>query len=92
MAVKTVYIVERKGIETLRTDDKRKADAYDKMLDVSDEIYNLISTSGLNLKESDLEDLSVFLAKNKETTQKILKGQKFIKSEEKSEEKHEEKD
>ena len=81
MAVKTMYIVERKGEEVLKTANKKEADAYDRMLDISDEIYELFEGSEIEMDEKTKEDLSIYIAKNIEIMTKHLKGQKLNKEE-----------
>lgn len=80
MAVKVLYIVERGGKEVMSFADKKEADAYDKMLDISDEVFTLIEGSGVELEETMREDLSIFLAKNKEVLKKVLNGQTLEKA------------
>lgn len=81
MAIITYYIVERKGVEVLKTVDRKEADKYDRMLDISDELMQLIEDAPLNKKidENELEELCIHLAKNKEMVSKILRGQKLEK-------------
>lgn len=81
MTVKTMYVVERKGEEVLNTANKKEADAYDKMLDISDEIYELFEDSDIEIDDKTKEDLSIYIAKNKEVVAKLLKGQKLNKEE-----------
>lgn len=66
MAVETRYVVVRNGEELLSTTDKKKADEYDKMLDMADSLFDLMGNSGLELDESLQEKLSVYLAENKD--------------------------
>lgn len=80
MTVKVLYIVERGGEEVVSFADKKEADAYDKMLDISDEVFTLIEESKVELNEDLREDLSIFLAKNKEVLKKVLNGQTLEKA------------
>lgn len=66
MAVETRYVVLRNGEEVLSTTDKKKADEYDKMLDMADSLFDLMGNSGLEIDESLQEKLSVYLAENKD--------------------------
>lgn len=77
MAVIVQYIVERRGKSVMTFTSKKEADAYDKMLDIGDELYSLIENSGLEIDDKKKEELSIFLAKNKDTLGKVLKGQKI---------------
>lgn len=45
---------------------KAEADAYDKMLDMADELFELIGKSDLIEDEGKQEELSLFLAQHKE--------------------------
>lgn len=56
--------------------DKRSADNYDKMLDMADAVYSLLESSPISLSESDREELSVFLAEQREETLVALQAKK----------------
>ncbi|MBU1168223.1 MAG: YebG family protein [Proteobacteria bacterium] len=77
MAVVVKYIVVRNGVEKMTFTSKKEADAYDKMLDIADDLYEFIGTAGLDIKEELLEDLSLFLSQNKDPVMNILKGIKL---------------
>jgi hypothetical protein len=66
MAVIVKYVVERNGEEKMTFTSKAEADAYDKMLDMADELFNLISGSNLIEDDEKQEELSLYLAKNKD--------------------------
>ncbi|MCJ2377781.1 YebG family protein [Vibrio sp. ZSDZ34] len=66
MAVIVKYVVERNGEEKMTFTSKAEADAYDKMLDMADELFNLLSESKLLEDEGKQEELSLFLAQRKE--------------------------
>jgi len=71
------YIVkDNKGAERLRTNDKKAADAYDKALDNADRLQELLRHDKVlpNLSESDLEELTIYLALNAKNVERILKG------------------
>lgn len=74
MSIITKYVVEHKGVEKLVTTDKKEADKYDKMLDVADNLATYIEAKGIKLDNDVLEDLSILLAKNKDTLSKLLRG------------------
>jgi dsDNA-binding SOS-regulon protein len=74
MAVITQYVVQHKGVEKLVTTDKKKADQYDKMLEVADNLSTYIQAKGINLGDDVAEELSIILAKNKDSVTKLLKG------------------
>ncbi|WP_038174942.1 MULTISPECIES: YebG family protein [Vibrio] len=66
MAVIVKYVVERNGEEKMTFTSKAEADAYDKMLDMADELFVLLGKSELLEEEGKQEDLAMFLAQNKE--------------------------
>lgn len=74
MAVITQYVVQHKGVEKLVTTNKKEADQYDKMLDVADNLSMYISAKGITLGEDVAEELTILLAKNKDSVGKLLKG------------------
>lgn len=78
MAVIVRYIVERNGVEKMTFTTKKEADAYDKMLDIADNLFEFIESAELDIDESKIEDLSLFLAENKDTTLSLLRGVKPI--------------
>ncbi len=71
------YIVkDKKGVEKLRTADKKAADAYDKALDNADLLGQLLRHDNVlpKLKEDDLEALTIYLALNAKNVERALKG------------------
>jgi hypothetical protein len=74
MAVITQYVVQHKGVDKLVTTDKKEADQYDKMLEIADNLTTYIHAKGLDLSEDVAEELSIILAKNKDSVAKLLKG------------------
>jgi uncharacterized protein len=66
MAVIVKYVVERNGEEKMTFTSKAEADAYDKMLDISDELFSLLGKSELVVDEANQEALALYLAQNKE--------------------------
>ena len=79
MAVITKYVVVRNGVELDKEFlVKKEADAYDKMLDAADSLAAFIRDGDLviELDDSSIDALSVFLAKNGPEVVRILKGVK----------------
>ena len=74
MAVITQFVVVREGVEKMTFTSKKEADAYDKMLDIADNLFPFIQNSDLNLEENTLEQLSFYLASNKDDLLSLLKG------------------
>lgn len=71
------YIVkDKRGVEKLRTADKKAADAYDKALDNAELLQQLLRHDNVlpKLKEDDLETLTIYLALNAKNVEKALKG------------------
>jgi len=71
------YIVkDHKGVEKLRTADKKAADAYDKALDNADILQQLFRHDQVlpSLSDDDLESLTVYLALNAKNIERALKG------------------
>jgi dsDNA-binding SOS-regulon protein len=79
MAVIVKYIVVRNGEEKMTFATKKEADAYDKMLDIADNLFEFLDKSKIKLNENQLEDISLLLAEKKDKVMTILKGQKTIK-------------
>lgn len=77
MAVITRYIVIRNGIELDQIfTDKKEAEAYDKMLEASENIAKLIKEGEHDVQADDetIDAISIFLAKNAPEVTKILKS------------------
>lgn len=71
------YIVkDRNGVERLRTTDKKAADAYDKALDNADRLAQLLRGDRVlpQLSEADMEELTIYLARNAKNVERVLKG------------------
>lgn len=66
MAVIIKYVVERNGEEKMTFTSKTDADSYDKMLDMADDLFDLLEKSTLINDETQLEEISLFLAQNRE--------------------------
>ncbi len=74
MAVIVKYIVVRNGEEKMTFATKKEADAYDKMLDIADNLFEFLEKSKTKLNENQLEDISLLLAENKDMLIPILRG------------------
>ncbi len=71
------YVVrDRKGVERLRTTDKKAADAYDKALETAERLADLLRQDRVlpDLSEPDMEELTIYLARNARNVERILKG------------------
>ncbi|MBK5938170.1 YebG family protein [Halochromatium roseum] len=71
------YIVKDKhGTERLRTADKKAADAYDKALEIADRLAQLLRDDQIlpALPDADLEELTIYLARNARNVERVLKG------------------
>ena len=55
---------------------KKEADAYDKLLDISDQMYTFLQSSKLEMSADQFEELSFYLAKNREKVVGLLRGGK----------------
>jgi uncharacterized protein len=53
---------------------KKEADAYDRVIEAAAELAELIELSGVAIDEYDLEELTIYLARNSLILRKILKG------------------
>ncbi|MGL4206447.1 MAG: YebG family protein [Aeromonadaceae bacterium] len=77
MAVEIKYVVVRNGEEKMTFVSKKEADAYDKMLDLADELTQLLAGAPIALDETQQEALALFLAQQREQLTLILKGGKL---------------
>lgn len=71
------YIVrDTNGVERLRTTDKKAADAYDKALENADRLAKLLRDDQVlpNLSDTDLEELTIYLARNAKNVERVLRG------------------
>ncbi|WP_371376361.1 YebG family protein [Thalassotalea aquiviva] len=76
MAVESRFVVIRNGVEVETFMDKKSADEYDKMLDMADSLSELFEQSALELNETQLEDISIYLAKHREDVLVALQAKK----------------
>ena len=74
MAVEIKYVVVRGGVEKMTFASKKEADAYDKMLDMADELGLLLQQGPVTLDEKQCEALGLYLAQQREPLSQILKG------------------
>jgi dsDNA-binding SOS-regulon protein len=75
MAVEVRYLVIRDGKEVGMYTSKKEADAHDKMLDIAENLFSFIEKAEhIDLKENQLEELSIYLSHNREEVIRILKG------------------
>jgi dsDNA-binding SOS-regulon protein len=71
------YIVkDSKGAERLRTADKKEADAYDRILENAERLAERLRADQVlpALPEAELEELTIYLARNARDVERILKG------------------
>ncbi|WP_295404558.1 YebG family protein [uncultured Thiocystis sp.] len=71
------YIVkDSRGVDRLRTADKKAADAYDRILENAERLTQLLRADKVlpNLPDADLEELTIYLARNAQTVERVLKG------------------
>lgn len=66
MAVESRFVVIRNGVEAKTFMDKKSADEYDKMLDMADNLSLMLEQSSVELSDSVNEELSIFLAQNRD--------------------------
>lgn len=66
MAVVTQYVVVRDGAEKMTFTSKAEADAYDKMLDMAEQLMPLLEASGSLSSEQQAEDVALYLARERE--------------------------
>ena len=52
---------------------KRQADAYDRILEAAGALAELIELSGIEIDEDDLEELTIYLARNARKVKAVLK-------------------
>lgn len=76
MAVVVKYVVERNGVERMTFTSKKEADAYDKMLDIAENLEGLLANIDVPLSEQQIETLSLEMAKQKDDFVNTLKGTK----------------
>jgi uncharacterized protein len=71
------YIVkDSHGVERLRTTDKKAADAYDRMLERAERLAEMLRADNVlpALPDTELEELTIYLARHAGDVERILKG------------------
>jgi dsDNA-binding SOS-regulon protein len=76
MAVENRYVVIRHGVEVQTFMEKKTADEYDKMLDIADNLTEMLKSIPFELSEEAREELSIYLAKNREELLVALQAKK----------------
>ena len=76
MAVIVQYIVVRNGEQKMTFTSKKEADAYDRLLDIADHMYAFLEAAKVDMSDDQLEELSFYLAKNREDAVSLLRGGK----------------
>jgi len=76
MAVESRFVVIRQGVEVETFMDKKAADEYDKMLDMADNLSAMFEQAPVELSESIREELSVYLAQNRDNVLIALQAKK----------------
>jgi dsDNA-binding SOS-regulon protein len=76
MPVIIKYVVERDGIEKMTFTSKAEADAYDKLLDTAEALYEILDQSELAGDHSQKEALSMYLAQNKDSILDVFSNKK----------------
>jgi uncharacterized protein len=76
MAVITQFIVVRDGVEKMTFATKKEADAYDKQLDIAENLAAFIEDAGIELGDQLCETLTLHFAKEATQVASILKGGK----------------
>ncbi|MCG8549510.1 MAG: YebG family protein [Desulfobacterales bacterium] len=74
MPVIVQYIVVRDGDEKMTFATKKEADAYDKMLDIADNLFDFLENSNIVLDETRKEEISLLFAEKREEVMPILRG------------------
>ncbi|MDX9787803.1 MAG: YebG family protein [Desulfobacterales bacterium] len=75
MAVEVRYLVIRDGKEVGMYTSKKEADAHDKMLDIAENLVSFMEKAEhIDLKEEQMEELSIYFSQNREEVIQILKG------------------
>ncbi|AZU48038.1 TPA: YebG family protein [Aeromonas hydrophila] len=76
MAVEIKYVVVRGGVEKMTFASKKEADAYDKLLDTTDELMHLLAGAPVRLEPDQQESLAFYLAEQRDLLQNVLRGTK----------------
>ncbi|SEK74256.1 hypothetical protein SAMN05216262_102247 [Colwellia chukchiensis] len=76
MAVESRFVVIRQGVEVETFMDKKAADEYDKMLDMADNLAEMFAQAPVDLSEGIREELSIYLAQNRDHVLVALQAKK----------------
>ncbi|MGD9210148.1 MAG: YebG family protein [Desulfobacteraceae bacterium] len=77
MPVEVRYHVIREGKEIAVYTSKKEADAHDKMLDIAETLVEFIGREeNISIEDDVLEELCIYLSKNREDVVRVLKGMK----------------
>ena len=76
MAVESRFVVIRHGVEVQTFMDKKAADDYDKMLDMADNLMAMLSETPFDMTDELKENLSIYLAQNREDVLVALQAKK----------------
>ena len=76
MAVESRFVVIRHGVEVQTFMDKKAADDYDKMLDMADNLTAMLSETPFDMTDELKENLSIYLAQNREDVLVALQAKK----------------
>jgi dsDNA-binding SOS-regulon protein len=77
MTVEIRYHVIRNGKEVAMYTTKKEADEHDKMLDIAERLADfIVAADSFDVEESVLEELTLYLARNRMAMIQILKGTK----------------
>lgn len=79
MAVITQYVVVRDGEHKMSFTTKAEADAHDKMLDMVEALFPLLERSELLHDENAIEELALYLAREREQVLIALGAKKTAK-------------
>ena len=74
MAVIVKYIVVRNGEEKMTFATKKEADAYDKMLDIADRLFDFLNQTEIELDDTQQEEISLLMAQRRDEIMPILRG------------------
>lgn len=74
MAVIVKYVVVHDGKEDMIFTTKKEAEAYDKILDIAEQLHEFLQTAAVDIAEDTLDELAFFMAQHREPIGRLLKG------------------
>jgi hypothetical protein len=77
MAVIVKYVVVRDGKQDMIFTTKKEADAYDKMLDIAERLYDYLQSAEIDIADNTLDALTFFMAEHRDQIGTLLKGGKL---------------